>query len=227
MSYEIYKASCENVKRLKREAKLLNKLLNNAIKYNCNQDIETLTPILALVYSSYAEISFIKMINTPYGFEDSYIQEIMSQRNLEQKWEKCFELVFDRIENNINKGEISNKRKQISEYFNKYILEPSQIRNKIAHGQWSVCFNNNCTRINEDLTNKIQNLDCVQIYRLFEIYEKFSCCIEDLIESPNRAHYRFFYNKISDLESYINKTQDYSLETKRKQLQSSSKYRKK
>lgn len=87
MSTDIYVASCKNERRIKNEVRQLNQALNNAIKNNRRQEIETLTPILALLYSAYAEVAFIKMIHTPYGFEPSYIDQILSQRNLEEKWE--------------------------------------------------------------------------------------------------------------------------------------------
>lgn len=224
MSLEIYQASCKNVKRIKIEIRKLNQTLNNAIRNNRSQEIESLTPIIALVYSTYAEVAFLKMIHTPYGFENSYILQIQSQRNLEEKWKKCLDFAFDRIQNNTNKGEVANKRKKLNDYLNEYIIGPSQIRNKIAHGQWSVCLNNNGTAINNELTTKIQNLDCIQIFRLFEIYDKFAECIEDLIESPYKAHYEYYYPKMEELESYIEDTKEYSIETKKVLLQSSLKF---
>lgn len=227
MKKDIYVASCKNEKRIKKEIRQLNKAINNAIKYNCHQQIENLTPIIALMYSAYAEISFFKMIHTPYGFEDSYIQQILLQRNLEEKWTKCLGFAFDRIQNDTNKGEVANKRKQLNKILNEYIIEPSHIRNKIAHGQWSVCFNSNNTAINSELTTKIQNLDCVQIFRLFEIYNKFAECVEDLIESPLKAHYNYYYPKMEELKLYIEKTKGFSLETKRVLLQSSPKFKNK
>lgn len=225
MSTDIYVASCKNEKRIKNEVRQLNQALNNAIKNNRHQAIETLTPILALLYSAYAEVAFIKMIHTPYGFESSYIEQILSQRYLEEKWQKCLEFAFDRILKESNKGEVANQRKQLNAILDKYIIEPSQIRNKIAHGQWSVCLNTNNTAINNELTLKLQNLDCVQIFRLFEIYKKFAECVEDLIESPYKAHYRYYYPKMEELKLYIEKTSGYTLATKTKLLQSSPKYK--
>lgn len=225
MNADIYVASCKNEKRIKKEIRQLNQLINNAIKNNRYQEIESFTPIIALLYSVYAEVAFFKMIHTPYGFEDSYIEQILSQRNLEDKWTKCLDFAFDRIQNDTNKGEVANKRKQLNDILNEYIIEPSQVRNKIAHGQWSVCLNSTNTAINNETTTKIQNLDCVQIYTLFEIYNRFAECIEDLIESPYKAHYQYYYPKMEELKQYIDKTKGYSLDTKKTLLQSSQKYK--
>lgn len=222
---EIYKASVKNVKEVKKQAKVIKKLLNQALKENRVCEIDALTKTYALMYSAYAEVSFQKLIHTPHGFSDDYIQQIEEKRNLTEKWEKCMELAIKQIENGGNKGEIANKLKWLNKIMNNYIVHPSQIRNKIAHGQWSVCLNNNCTNINNDMTNELDNLDFVKVEKLFTIYEIFVQCVEDLIESPYKAHYRDFYSKLSELDAYVEKTKDYTMESKKNKLQSSIKYK--
>lgn len=224
---EIYEASVKNVKELRSQAKVLKLLLNQALRANRTHEVNALTKTYALMYSAYAEVSFMKLIHTPYGFTESYIQQILSCRNLDEKWTKCMKFAFDKISGDYNKGEIANKMKRLKKLLNEYIIAPSQIRNKIAHGQWKVCLNNNCTAINADMSLTITNLDYVQIDRLFAIYGMFSQCIEDLIESPRKTHYRDFYARLSELETYIDKTKNYTLQSKQQQLQESPKYQKK
>ena len=206
---------------------MISKLFNEAIKCNSVDNITLLTKLYALFYSAYAEVAFQKLINTPYGFEQSLIDEINRQRNLEEKWVKCIELAFKHLdekekERKVNAGELANKKRRIKEILDLYIIEPSHIRNKIAHGQWSVCLNNDCSNVNNEITVKISNLDFVQVDRLFSIYESFRQCIEDIIESP-KTHFRDYYDTLCKLEEYINKTKDWCLATKQKQLKSSSK----
>lgn len=43
------------------------------------------------------------------------------------------------------KGAFANKSQSLNRILNKYIIGPSQIRNKIAHGQWIECLNNDCS----------------------------------------------------------------------------------
>jgi hypothetical protein len=167
------------------------------------------------------------LINTPYGFEQSFIDEINAQKNLEEKWEKCIKLAFKRLEDRaqdkmVNAGEIANKKQWLKDILDQYIIKPSQIRNKIAHGQWSVCLNNECSRVNQDSTDIIKELDYVKLDRLFTIYEKYQQCIEDIIESP-KAHYRDYYKRLSELIQYIEDTKEWSKDTKKKQLSSSTK----
>ena len=208
---QIYQACCENVRELKKQAKTLNRSINNAIISNRHQEVYFLTRVYALLYSSYAEVAFLKLIHTPHGFSEDYIKQIQSQRALENKWEKCFELAFQSISSDLD---LRNKELWMRRILNEYILSPSRIRNKIAHGQWAVCLNSESTAINNDITAELQNLDYVRIEILFNIYSIFSQCIEDLIESPHRAHYRYFYGPLTNLEDYINKTKSYTVTSK-------------
>lgn len=221
---EIYKASCTNVKELKSKRKILNKLINQSIRAGAVGELDALTKLYALLYSAYAEVSFLKLIHTPCGFDESEIAMIQDQRNLEEKWLKCFEMAFRKINTDSNAGELANKRKKLNNILNLYIIGPSQIRNKIAHGQWKVCLNNKCEGLNSAIAAEIQNLDCVRVDILFEVYERFQQCIEDLIESP-RTHYRDYYTRIVELERYINETKDWNLDSKTRKIRESAKFK--
>ena len=220
---EIYQACCENERELRKEAKQIKRLYNNALRFNRAQTIQPLTKTYALLYSAYVEVSFLKTIHTPYGFDESFITQIQSARNLEEKWEKCLELAFRNIATRNKLGVISNQKQELIRYLKRYIIEPSHIRNKIAHGQWIECLNSDCTAVNHDLSTQMSQLDFVTIDRYFNIYQRFSQCVEDLIESPNRAHFAFFYGRLDELKNYIDKTETYSSESKAVMLQSSPK----
>ena len=220
---EIYRAACENVKVLKQQAKSIKRMLNRALANHRWDEVNTLTKTYALLYSAYAEVTFLKMIHTPYGFSDSYIKEIQKQRNLEEKWEKCFELVFAAILTDNNKGSISNQKLKLERILKEYIIKPSQIRNKIAHGQWKICLNSESTAVNSDTTALVADLDYVRIDILFNVYDIFARCIEDLIESPKRAHFEYFYSNCVELEEYLEATKSYTKESKLQVLQESPK----
>lgn len=209
-----YQSSVGNVRELKTQSANLKILINKSIISNDNQSLKLLTKLFALLYSAFAETCFLKMIHTPYGFSDDYINQITSQRNLELQWHKCIELAFAGIENMTNKGDIQNKKQILERYIKQYIIEPSQVRNKIAHGQWTVALNSNNTDKNDKTTQSIASLDYVKIDILFQMYEKIGQTVEDLIESPSKAHFNFFYNHMSELETLIEKTKSWSLESK-------------
>lgn len=223
MVEEIYRAGTSNVKDLKKQRNRIQTLVNRAIREKNDADLISLTKMYALLYSAYAEMSFLKLIHTPKAFSESEISQIESGRNLEEKWRKCVEFAFKNLNSDANLGEIANKKQTLGRILEKYIIDPSQIRNKVAHGQWIICLNNDCTRVNNDITLKMQQLDFVKIDRYFSIYEKFQQCILDLSVSQ-KTHYRDYYIIIVNLQKYIDSTEAWSLETKKQKILSSQKY---
>lgn len=223
MAEEIFQASTLNVKDLKKQKNRILTLVNRAIREKNDADLISLTKMYALLYSAYAETSFLKLIHTPKAFSESEISQIENGRNLEEKWTKCVEFAFKKLNSDANLGEIANKKQTLRRILMEYIIEPSQIRNKVAHGQWIICLNNNCTQVNNDITLKMQKLDFVRIDRYFSIYEKFQQCILDLCVSQ-KTHYRDYYIIITALEEYIDSTKSWSLETKKQKILSSQKH---
>lgn len=220
---KVYQSCCKNVRELKSKRRILKQLINQAIREGSEIKLNTLTYMYALLYSSYAEISFLKLIYTPNCFSLNEINEIKKQRNLEEKWKKCMELSFKNLNTNANLGEIANKKLFLKRILKDYIIEPSLMRNKIAHGQWKSCLNTSCDKINTSLTLQIKELDYVRIDILFGVYEKFQQCLEDLIKSP-RTHYRDYYPLITELEEFIKKTNTWDIESKKDKIKKSSKY---
>ena len=108
----VFQACCKNERRMKTSARHLEQLLNRSIRAGRfqAQEFDTLTKMYAMLYSAYAEVSFLKIIHMPGGFLDSEIEKIRGQRNLEDQWKLCLELCFERISSDVNKGEVANKR---------------------------------------------------------------------------------------------------------------------
>ena len=135
MAEEIFIASTKNLRDLKKQKKRISALVNRAIREKKDSDLISLTKVYVLLYSAYVETSFLKLIHTPNAFSESEITQIMAQHNLEQKWIKCVELAFNKLNTN-NLGGVANKKQTLNRLLQEYIIEPSQIRNKVAHGQW-------------------------------------------------------------------------------------------
>ncbi|WP_040254747.1 hypothetical protein [Psychroserpens mesophilus] len=219
---EVYKASVQNVREIKRQRAKLKRLFNNSIKRNEKSSFDVLTTLYALLYSSFMEVCFLKTIHTPYGLSDNEIKQVNAEivgnrirtRSLEQKWTKCLELAFQKIDNQANKGELQNKKQRLERLIKEFIIEPSQIRNKIAHGQWHTALNSQNTKINPSTSKKLKELDFVKIDILFSAYEKIGQAVEDLIESPTKAHFNDFYNHMSELDELILETKSWTLESK-------------
>ncbi|HUM84792.1 MAG TPA: hypothetical protein PLN48_13620 [Lachnospiraceae bacterium] len=223
MAEDIFIACTQNAQDLKKQRKRLLLLSNRAIREMNDADLNSLTKLYALLYSAYAEVSLLKLIHTPTAFSDSEISQIQNGRNIEEKWERCVEFAFAKLNLTSNAGEIANKKQTLTRILDEYIIRPSQIRNKIAHGQWVICLNNAGTNINNSATTEIKQLDFVKIDRLFSIYEKFLQCILDLAVSQ-KTHYRDYYYIITELNKYVDSTKSWSIETKKQKILISLKY---
>ena len=76
MAEEIFTASTENLRDLKKQRKRICALVNRAIREKQDPDLISLTKMYALLYSAYVETSFLKLIHTPKAFTESEIKEL-------------------------------------------------------------------------------------------------------------------------------------------------------
>jgi hypothetical protein len=211
-----YEAYVINVRDLSKAETEIKRAINRAIKSGRENAIVVQTKVYALIYSTFSEASFMKMILTPYGFEQEYVNEILKQETIQQKWQKCLEIGFLKFTKAQKGSDVPNKVLELSRIIQKYIVDPSVLRNKIAHGQLTIALNRSNTNLNTELTSKLRDLDFVTIYVWFEINRRLCSIIEDLIESPDKAHYRYYFPKYQELEEFIAKTSKWTPETKRK-----------
>ncbi len=121
MAEEIFTASTENLRDLKKQRKRICALVNRAIREKQDPDLISLTKMYALLYSAYVETSFLKLIHTPKAFTESEIIQIMAERNLEQKWLKCVDFAFNKL-NTTNFGEVANKKQTLHRLLQEYII---------------------------------------------------------------------------------------------------------
>ncbi|WP_196363635.1 hypothetical protein, partial [Vibrio anguillarum] len=172
------------------------------------------TRMLALIFASYAEASFSKLINTPHGLSHEKREQIrnVAKRNIYQGWLECLNCVVELIDN--DEAYKEQVRVTISKIIENYIKEPSEIRNKIAHGQWVSALNSSNTSYMEETSNKIAALTCVDLIKYKISLTSLCSIIEDLIESPNKAHKKFYQRNI---DVYFSKQDDmarWTLESK-------------
>ncbi len=215
-TYKFFQAYVINVRDLLSAETEIRRTINRSLKTGKELTVSVQTKIYALIYSTYSEASFMKLILTPYGFEQKFIDEILKQESIQEKWLKCLDLAFLKFSKQAKGSEVPNKILEIKRIIQKFIVDPSVIRNKIAHGQLTIALNNKNTSLNPIITNQLDNLNFVTIYRWFEINKQLCSIIEDLIESPDKAHHNYYFLKYQSLEAFITKTDSWTVETKLK-----------
>ena len=218
---EIFKAQVQNVNLLNQARKQLKRTINRALRTNDLVAVKIYTKVFALVYCSWVEVNFSKVIHTPYGFsndEINQIKRIYQRKGLEAGWKKCIELGLRKINKASKSNYIPNVKRKVLSYVKNYIIEPSLIRNKIAHGQWKVALNEKSTAINTNLTEELKSLNVINVSNWFNIYRHILNIIEDIIASPKKAFHRDYNKHIIKLEDYLKKMSSLTLKKKKELL---------
>lgn len=216
---DVFGAQTENVRALEQAWKHVNKSINAA--YSCGDisSAEIHTKLLAQVYCAFAEAVFSKVIHTPNGLTLDEISQVKSKgkKNIVEAWKKCVGLALRKVEGN-SSGHVANTQKKIFSLIDAYVYDPSLLRNKIAHGQWRVALNSNNTKVNQGITTKVNAVTVVDLYRYKEAFQSLFRIVEDIIESPNKAHHRDYWVHITQFEESQKDMASWSVEKKVKAL---------
>lgn len=213
----VFKAQTKNVQEIEKVRKQINRTINDALKRGDKIAVQALTKTMALVFCAWVEANFSKVIHTPNGFsldEIQQIKKVYKENGLEKGWEKCVELGSLKASKNKNSNYVPNIRLELRRLIQDYIVEPSLLRNKIAHGQWTIALNRENSAENKDLTKSLASLDIVTISKWFKVHGHISLIIENLVESPNKAFHRDYWIEITELKEFIAVTEGWSLEQK-------------
>jgi hypothetical protein len=218
---DIFRAQTQNVRKLDKAKTQINRTINNALRKGDMLSVEIHTKALVLVFCAWVETQFSKIIHTPYGFtldEICQIKKVYKSKGVEEGWKKCVELGLRRIPKSTKSNYIPNVQKKLYEIIREYIVEPSLIRNKIAHGQWVTALNIENSEINKDFSKKLQDINVISIEIWFGVYFYLAEIIEALIESPNKAFHRDYWVCVNKLEEFVSKTANWDLNEKIKHL---------
>lgn len=196
----IYQAQVQNVRSVQTALKHVHRLINSSLRQNDRAQTEHLTKIYALMFCTWAEANFLKVIHTPHGLELYELEQIKASKraNIVAGWKKAIELGLRHL--NTNRGSFKpNVRKKLEELVDSHVFDPSLLRNKLAHGQWTVALNRANDAVHADLTAKIGSLDVVKISGWLEVHRLLAELVETLLESPRKAFMRDWYEYAVEL----------------------------
>jgi hypothetical protein len=196
----VYQAQVQNVRSVQVALKQISRLINCSLRHNDSTQTEHLTKIYALMFCTWAEANFLKVIHTPHGLELDELEQIKASKrtSIVSGWKKAIELGLRHLD--ANRGSFKpNARKKLEELVDSHVFDPSLLRNKLAHGQWLVALNRDNDAVNAKLTAEIGSLDVVKIASWIEIHRLLSGVVETLLESPKKAFVRDWYEYAVEL----------------------------
>lgn len=220
----LYSAQCENTAQLFKAIKAMQKQINSYVRKKDTFNVATSTKLLALLYSAWSEAVIFEMVLTPSGLsqpQSTEIRHIKKKHGLYQAWRKLIEFATDKITSNQDKSRVRECLEQLK--LEKYLEAPARIRNKLAHGQWVQAFNQNNTKLDPELSKRIETLDYVHILNSVEVHRHLSYFFRDLIQSPTKGFMNRYENHIKNLEDHIRKTSHWSIASKKVLLQKKKK----
>ncbi len=215
----VFQAQTKNVRVLERAWATVNRQINVAILRNDKLGVELNTKLLALIYCALAEAMFSKLLHTPSALPLDYVEQIKAHAHkdgVKAGWLKCLELAMDPVDR--TGSHAPNVRQRVSRLIEKYVFDPSLLRNKLAHGQWQVALNRANDEINSDVTEELSTTDVVEWYRRKFALEKLVAIFEDIIESPQKAHHRDYWCHITELEEGESELANWTFDKKVQQL---------
>jgi hypothetical protein len=217
----LYVLQSENVRHLARVLNALNRDVNRSIERSNDLEIQYRTKILAFVYSAWSEAQFLQIAYTPGGFyvpEVNAITNAKSNNGVAAGWKLMLERAMTRVGDPALNNDLRDRLSKLIEITQEYIGEPSIIRNKIAHGQWVNVLNRQNTAKNDDLTQVLANLDPVLVMKRKSIHQFFGYIARDLVQSPRVGFHRHYWTNIVNLESYLRRSEGWTLESKKARL---------
>lgn len=217
----VFSAQVKNVRNLNSAWDHLVRTINRDLISANQASIKTHTQLLGLLYCSWAESAFLKLTHTPRGFDGSLIRQIQQYKKdngISEAWKKCLQLGLMRVPAAKDAGDLANIRQTLVRLIGTYIEEPALLRNKMAHGQWVVALNRENTAVNQDISNKIDALDVVQLSRLKNATEILINCVELLIQSPNKHFRSSIWEYVSKHDEQLTEQSKWTLSEKIAQL---------
>lgn len=219
--FQIYILQSRNVRKLGKIKKSLVREINHHLKKSDEYQVDLRTKLLALLYCAWSEAQFIQIVHTPNSFSSSEIdniKQVKDKQGIVEGWNKMIEIALSKVGRWQKGSDLPNRKKKLLSIIKEYIQEPSQLRNKIAHGQWVVALNRENTAQNQELTQKLQTLDFVEITKWFKVHSFLGFIVRDLVQSPQKGFHNNYWTNLTELEMYLNRTKRWNTTSKKIEL---------
>lgn len=127
-------------------------------------------------------------------------------------WELLLDMAFDKVNVNWKKNsDLLKRRDEMQNIIDSYIKTPSELRNKIAHGQWDFALNRENTSENTSKTLEMNNLTVIDVTIWSEVHQFLGLIVRDLIQSPKRGFHRNYWKNFVKLKQFITESNNWTM----------------
>lgn len=191
---EVEKACRTNRAKLKKTLTQINRNLNQAIKEGDEEVIYLNLRFYIILLVAWLESTLLFLIfHHNKQISVKLREEVLSQRTQVDKWRLLIESIYriyylngktSRNLNLVNLGHTPfNRLQYLLNLLENEVKVFIEIRNKLAHGQWSVVLNNDLSNKNQDLTTKVWTLTKKETWYAKNIITNFSKFTDTLVKS--------------------------------------------
>jgi len=197
---EFEKLHSLNRKQVQKAIKQLNRSLNNAISKNENDLAYANVRCLFILWVSWLECSLNIILHSANKLSYSKRRDIIKRRTEFNRWSRLIEISFTNYylkgrQRDLNKLNIGATAfygyNELNNILKDHIITFIEIRNRLAHGQWYVAFNNESSSKNDDITRHLWTLSKKDMLLVKSIIRSFASLMDDLVTSKKRFEDRF------------------------------------
>lgn len=189
---ELYKAHVLNLRAVYAGISNTERELRSAIARQDDPASDTLLKILLLLTGAWAECRLKKLLYEPAGFDDNARTEILNQRTQFESWLLALEKGF-RKQYKVPKVALSNETLTATAWMRYSALRDVildelrpviEMRNTLAHGQWSRALNSDGTDISGPMIAAIKRENALSARFKYSLLEAMAMLVHDLVSSP-------------------------------------------
>jgi hypothetical protein len=214
---QIFLAQAKNVGALESSIKHVRRTIHTAMRRGDVAGERSHTLVFAILYCAWLEAFLSKLVHTPFGLSEDDIGQIKAERTsrgISSAWSKCIELGLRKVSQTSRSNYLPNIAQRLNSLVQRFVEEPSLLRNKVAHGQWIEPLNRDNTASNVELRAALAALDIVTVDRWQLAVRRLAAAVEMLIESPQRAFHRDYWTEMAQVEADIKATEGWTRESR-------------
>ncbi|MCJ7761019.1 hypothetical protein MUP59_07780 [Candidatus Bathyarchaeota archaeon] len=187
-----YELHTENLKMLDKAISSAQRTLRDHISKDETTDIYVHTKILSLLVSLWAEVRILKLIHEIGAIGPSERGRIIKCRTLKERWKTSLDIAFCKAYGIARESNICcpstpftarSRYNVLNDIIGKDLLHSTELRNRVAHGQWKYAFNVGLTDINSILTGQLRKENIIEIQLKWKMFKSLAQIIHDLAVS--------------------------------------------